>query len=114
MIQIILAIHLIIAVALVGVVMLQRSEGGGLGIGGGGGGGGGGMGGLIGNRTTANLLTRATAGLAAAFFDTSITLAILAGGTRAPTSILDGGEAPAVPAAEEPAEPAGPRVPVGD
>ena len=108
MIQIILVIHLIIAIALVGVVMLQRSEGGGLGIGGGGSGGG--MGGLIGNRTTANLLTRATAVLAAAFFVTSISLAILAGGSRAPTSILDG----AAPAAEEPAVPAGPRVPEGN
>ena len=111
MIQIILVIHLIIAISLVGVIMLQRSEGGGLGIGGGGSGGG--MGGLIGNRTTANLLTRATAVLAAAFFVSSITLAILAGGARAPTSILDGGGA-APAAVEEPAVPAGPRVPEGN
>ena len=108
MIQIILVIHLIIAISLVGVIMLQRSEGGGLGIGGGGSGGG--MGGLIGNRATANLLTRATAFLAAAFFVSSITLAIVAGGARAPTSILEGGGA----AVEEPAVPAGPRVPEGN
>ncbi len=108
MIQIILAIHLLIALALVGVIMLQRSEGGGLGIGGGGSGGG--MGGLIGNRATANLLTRATGTLAAAFFISSITLAILAGNTRAPTSILEEGGA----VVEEPAVPAGPRAPVGD
>ena len=113
MIQIILAIHLIIAVAMVGVVMLQRSEGGGLGIGGGGGaGGGGGMGGLLGNRSTANLLTRTTGALAAAFFVTSITLAILAGGSGAPTSILEV-DSPA-PAAEEAVEPVGPKVPEGN
>jgi len=114
MIQIILAIHLIIAIALVGVVMLQRSEGGGLGIGGGGGSGGagGGMGGLIGNRATANLLTRATGALATAFFVTSITLAILAGDSGEPTSILevDG----VAPAAEEPLAPVGPKVPEGN
>ena len=89
---IILVIHLLIGVSLVGVVLLQRSEGGlgGLG-GGGGGGGGGGMGGLLGNRTTANLLTRATAGLATAFMVTSITLAILAGGTSGGASIVEEG-----------------------
>src|SRR3546814_20782762 len=75
---IVLVLHLLIAVALVGVVLLQRSEGG---LGGLGGGSGGGMGGLIGNRTTANLLTRATAVLAAVFMATSIVLAIFAGNT---------------------------------
>jgi preprotein translocase subunit SecG len=87
---IILVIHLLIGVSLVGVVLLQRSEGG-LGGLGGGGGGGGGMGGLLGNRTTANLLTRATAGLATAFMVTSITLAILAGGTSGGASIVEEG-----------------------
>lgn len=90
---IILVIHLLIGLSLVGVVLLQRSEGGlgGLG-GGGGGGGGGGMGGLLGNRTTANLLTRSTAVLATAFMITSISLAILAGSHSGGTSIVD--EAP--------------------
>ena len=73
-----------IAVALVGVVLLQRSEGGALGIGGGGGGGG-----FMTARGTANLLTRVTAILAASFFLTSIGLAILAGNGRQPTSIVD-------------------------
>ena len=58
MTEVILAIHLMIAAALVAVVLLQRSEGGGLGIGGGGSGG---MGGFMSARGTANLLTRATA-----------------------------------------------------
>lgn len=82
---VILVIHLLLAVTLVGVVLLQRSEGGALGIGGGGGGGGG----LMTTRGTANLLTRATAIIAACFMGTSIVLAILAGGHGQPRSILD-------------------------
>ncbi len=85
MITIILTLHIIIAVALVGVILLQRSEGGGLGIGGSGQGGGG----FMTARGTANLLTRATAGLAVAFFITSITLAILSGNTGTGSSIVD-------------------------
>ena len=74
-----------IAVALVGVVLLQRSEGGALGIGGGAGAGGG----FMTARGTANLLTRVTAFLAAAFFITSIGLAMLAGNGRQAPSIVD-------------------------
>jgi len=66
-----LLVHLIIAVALVFVVLMQRSEGGGLGIGGGGSS-------FMTGRGTANFLTRATAALAAAFFVTSIGLTLLA------------------------------------
>ena len=83
MTTILLTIHIMIAVALVGVVLLQRSEGGALGIGGGGGGG------FMTARGTANLLTRVTAILAAAFFLTSIGLAILAGNGRQAPSIVD-------------------------
>ena len=83
--NIILTIHIIIAVALVGTVLLQRSEGGGLGIGGSGGQGGG----FMTARGTANMLTRLTAILAAAFFGTSIILAILAGNTGTTTSVVD-------------------------
>lgn len=85
MATVVLVIHLMIAAALVGSVLLQRSEGGALGIGGGGGGGGGFMTG----RGTANLLTRVTAGLAAMFFVTSIILTILARQSATPTSILE-------------------------
>ena len=70
----ILVIHLIIALALIGVVLLQRSEGGALGIGGGGGGGGGGN--LFTARGVGNALTRTTAYLAVAFFCTSIALTV--------------------------------------
>ncbi len=77
---VILVIHLMIATALVGMVLLQRSEGGALGIGGGGGGGG-----FMSGRGAANLLTKVTAVLAAAFFVTSITLTILARQSSRPT-----------------------------
>ncbi|WP_025898982.1 preprotein translocase subunit SecG [Sneathiella glossodoripedis] len=79
---ILLVIHVLITVFLIGVVLLQRSEGGALGIGGG-------TGGVMTGRGAANLLTRTTAILAAAFFATSIGLAIVSGLHTAPTSILD-------------------------
>ena len=84
----VLTVHILIALALIGVVLLQRSEGGGLGIGGGGGGGGAG-GGVMTARGTANLLTRVTAILAACFFATSLVLAIMAGAGRESVSIID-------------------------
>ena len=82
----ILTIHILIALALIGAVLLQRSEGGGLGIGGGGGGGGGGF---MTARGTANMMTRVTAILAACFFGTSLILAIMAGSQRDSVSIVD-------------------------
>ena len=85
MTTVLLVVHLLIAMALIGVVLLQRSEGGALGIGGGGGGGGN----LFSSRGAANLLTRTTAGLAAAFFVTSITLTILAREEADPGSVFD-------------------------
>jgi preprotein translocase subunit SecG len=116
MTTIILIIHFLIALALVGVILLQRSEGGALGIGGGGGGGGGGgFGGLMSGRGTANLLTRTTAFLAVGFITTSLVLAILASHRTAPTSILDRPAGEAVPAAPaEPEAPAAPSAPTAD
>ena len=67
---VVIVIHLMVVLALVGVVLLQRSEGGGLGIGGGSG--------FMTARGAANALTRATAVLAVAFFATSLTLSIIA------------------------------------
>lgn len=81
MLTIVLVIHCFIVLALVGVVLMQRSEGGALGIGGGGGGGGGFMSG----RGAASALTRTTAILAALFFSTSLGLAIFADRGAAPT-----------------------------
>jgi len=85
MITVILVIHLLVAIALVGTVLLQRSEGGGLGMGGGSGAGGGFMSG----RETANLLTRATGILAAVFMSTSLLLGILASSPSEKGSIMD-------------------------
>ena len=76
MITLLLVVHTLIAIGLVGVILLQRSEGGGLGIGGGTGGG------MMTARGAANLLTRSTTILAALFIGTSILLAVLAAGTN--------------------------------
>lgn len=81
-----------VAAALVGVVLLQKSEGGALGIGGGGGGG------FMTGRGTANLLTRVTAMLAAAFFVTSISLTLLARNTQPAGSVFDGAKPATAPA----------------
>ena len=97
----VLTIHILIAVALVLVVLLQRSEGGGLGIGGGGGGG------FMTARGTANLMTRTTTILAIGFFTTTIILAIMAGYTTEPASIVD------EVLQQTPAQPSGPTVPTG-
>jgi preprotein translocase subunit SecG len=78
-----------LVIAMIGVVLLQKSEGGGLGMGGGG------AGGFLSSRGTANVLTRTTALLAMGFFLTSLLLSILAGIDRKPRSILPSGPAPA-------------------
>jgi preprotein translocase subunit SecG len=104
MTTIVLVIHLLLAVAMIGVILIQKSEGGGLGMSGGGG-----MSGFMTGRSTHNLLTRTTAILAAAFFATSIGLAIMAGTQRAPRSIIEQTQPPAPSA---PAEPAAPSVPL--
>lgn len=91
--SIVLTIHLILAALLIGVVLLQRSEGGGLGMGSGGG-----SGGVMTGRQAASALTRATWILAAGFIVTSITLTIIAARGAGSGSVLDrigGGTAPA-------------------
>jgi preprotein translocase subunit SecG len=113
----VLIIHVLLAVALVGVILVQRSEGGALG-----GLGGGTFGGLMTGRGTANLLTRTTAILAACFLGTSLVLALLAGHAGRAPSILDlpvqpppaatqGTPAPGTPATGTPATPAQPAKP---
>jgi preprotein translocase subunit SecG len=99
MTTVLLVIHLMIALAMIGVVLLQRSEGGALGIGGGGGGGG--MGGFMTGRGTANLLSRTTAMLAFGFMCTSLLLTILAKQDLAPSNTFFD-QAPAVQ--EQPAQ----------
>jgi preprotein translocase subunit SecG len=130
--QIILVIHVLIAAALVGVILLQKKEAG---IGGLGGGGSGGLGGLMSGRAKADGLSKATGILATAFFLTSLALAIIGSrahesgplvpatsGTTAPATApvegtpssggnAAGGAAPAQPAPEQPATPG---VPAGN
>ena len=96
-----------LAIALVGVILIQRSEGGGLGIGGGGG--------FMTTRGTANLLTRATAILATVFMLLSLTLALMNRGTTgvAGRSLLESPPSSSTPAPQPPPPPApkGPAVP---
>jgi preprotein translocase subunit SecG len=77
---VVIVIHLMIVVVLIGAVLLQKSEGGGLGMGGGAG--------FMSSRGTANLLTRTTAILAVGFFATSLLLSWIAGLNRQPSSII--------------------------
>jgi preprotein translocase subunit SecG len=119
---VIIVIHLLIVIAMVGVVLMQRSEGGGLGIGGGSG--------FMSARGAANALTRTTAILAAAFFATSLALSLYARYESRPTDIFDrlpqqqtqpgggggildqlGGETPSAPAGEQSAPAEQPAVP---
>ncbi len=104
MITVVFVIHILIALAMIGLILVQRSEGGALGMGGGGGG-------MMSSRSTANLLTRATAALAGSFMVTSLVLTMLAGRDTGSTSILDQGGTPPAPI-EAPAEPANPTVPI--
>jgi len=83
---VVIVVHLMIVIVLIGAVLLQKSEGGGLGMGGGAG--------FMSSRGTANLLTRTTAVLAVGFFATSLLLSWIASLDRKPASII-GGEQPA-------------------
>ncbi|HVV80188.1 MAG TPA: preprotein translocase subunit SecG [Pseudolabrys sp.] len=97
--HVVIVIHLMLVLALIGAVLLQRSEGGGLGIGS--------SDGFMTSRGTANVLTRTTAILAGGFFVTSLILSILAGWGRSPTSIIQGGTQAPVSAPGTPAPPLG-------
>ena len=99
MIILLLVVHILVAIALVGVVLLQKSEGGALGMGGGG------MSGFMTGRSTANLLTRTTAILALLFFATSLSLVWSSNRGHAPQSILDQGAPPAPAAPVAPVAP---------
>lgn len=98
MTTVVIVIHLLLAIAMILLVLMQQSEGGGLGIGTGGGGGGG-MGGFMSSRGTANLLTRATATIAALFMITSLALALLGDSGQERRSIIDTGTPPSQPTA---------------
>ena len=98
--NVVLIIHLLLALALIGVVLLQRSEGGGLGMGGGGGGG------AMAGRSAATALGKLTWLLAIAFIATSMTLTIIAAQKSSGSSVLDRiTDAPAPASEEAPALP---------
>jgi preprotein translocase subunit SecG len=129
MTTVLLIAHLLVTLALIGVVLIQRSEGGGLGIGSSQG-----MGAFMSGRGTANLLTRTTSILATLFFALSLALALLNRGTAgvghdilavppaaqpaAPSTTPPSAKAPATapvpaaPGAAKPALPSGPQVPI--
>ncbi|MFO1183988.1 MAG: preprotein translocase subunit SecG [Bauldia sp.] len=94
---VLIVIHLMVVIALVGVVLLQRSEGGALGIGG--------SSGFLTSRGQANVLTRSTAILAAAFFATSIALTLIAKFSPRPESAIQPVTAPANAPGAPPAGP---------
>ncbi len=109
MLNVIIVIHLLLALAMVGVILLQRSEGGALGIGGGGG--------VMSGRAAGNLLTRATGILATGFFITSLGLALLSNDRGRQSSIMDApietpiqqqAPAPQAPQQDQPQAPAAP------
>ena len=90
MLSVVIAIHLMLVLAMIGVVLLQKSEGGGLVSS---------TSGFMTGRGTANVLTRTTALLAAGFFITSLALSLLAAHNREPVSLIPGGS----PAQQAPA-----------
>lgn len=93
---VILTVHLILAALLIGVVLLQRSEGGGLGMGGGGGG-------VMSGRQAANALSKLTWILAVAFLITSVSLTVIAARNTAGGSVMDRvGNTVSTPATEAP------------
>jgi preprotein translocase subunit SecG len=128
---VLLVIHVLVAIALVGAILLQKKEGGLGGLGGGSGG----LGGLMSGRAKADGLSKATGVLAMAFFVISLALAWISTHNSAPTELVPGttgttapatapveGTAPAggvesggtAPAETAPAQPATPAVPAGD
>jgi preprotein translocase subunit SecG len=99
MLTVIIAIHLMLVLAMIGVVLLQKSEGGGLVSS---------TSGFMTGRGTANVLTRTTALLAVGFFITSLALSWLAGLNRHPASIINTG----TPASQQAPAPANPEAPL--
>ena len=106
MTTVLLIIHLFVTLALIGVVLIQRSEGGGLGIGSSQG-----MGSFMSGRGTANLLTRATGILATAFMALSLILALMNHGTTGVAGSLLANPPPATTAPTPPPAPKAPSAP---
>lgn len=94
MTTVVIVIHLMVVLAMIGLILLQRSEGGALGIGGG-------QGGFMTGRSAGNVLSHTTAYLAVAFFATSLALAFIAKYQSRPADILEGLPGAAAPAATD-------------
>src|SRR5215467_6184823 len=101
-----LIVQTLVAVALIGVILMQRSEGGGLGVGGS-------SSGFMTARGAADFLTRSTAILGGLFIVLSIVMAAYAGVTRRPVTLdaslankVETSKAPAAPQPVHPAQPA--------
>ncbi|SCZ53450.1 preprotein translocase subunit SecG [Epibacterium ulvae] len=101
--NVVLIIHLLLALGLIAAVLLQRSEGGGLGMGGGGGGG------AVSGRAAATALTKLTWILAIAFICTSITLTVISAQKSSGSSVFDGSLLPP----SDTGTPAAPSIPLG-
>jgi len=112
LVAILLSLNIVVCIALVGVVLLQRSEGGALGMGGG-------PSGFMTARGAGNLLTQVTWVLAGTFFVLSLVLTVMSG-RSGPSSVVDrmkvdpmdmkslSKAAPPPPTSDQPAQPAGP------
>lgn len=95
-----LIVQTLVAAALVGTILMQRSEGGGLGVGGS-------SSGFMTARGAADFLTRTTAVLATIFVALAIALAAIAGVSRQPATIdtsLANQAAPVAPVAGQPVQ----------
>lgn len=101
--NVVLVIHLILALGIIGLVLIQKSEGGGLGIGGSGG-----LGNIATARSTGNILTRLTAIFATGFFITSLTLSIMAGHHSKDRSITEQLDKPVAVETQDAPEPSVP------
>jgi len=99
MTTVVIVIHLMVVVAMIGLILLQRSEGGALGIGGG-------QGAFMTGRSAGNVLSHTTAYLAIAFFLTSLGLAFIAKYESRPSDILEVLPGQTAPVSEMPTAPA--------
>ena len=106
MTNVLLVLFLLVTLAMIGVILVQRSEGGGLGVGSSQG-----MGAFMTGRGTANLLTRTTAVLGGIFMVLALALAMLGRGHAPRGSILDAPVSAPAPTAPAPALPPAPSVP---
>ena len=98
--NVVLVIHLLLTLALIGLILIQKSEGGGLGLGTGGG-----MGSFATAQGTKSAITKTTTWVAICFFATSLILAIMASNTDRSKSILDAATAPTPALQKEQAPP---------